>query len=208
MPEGGGSADRRKLWDPAEMIERCRKRRYTEKIGKKCAAVQSVRTGYTEKGNEMERQKKSGSAGFSLVELMLVLAIMVLLVAISIPFITSYLQKGNYSSDEQLAENLKRAVSVALEEQRNLQEAEVEFSEGGVTLYLDRFSDFPGSFGASVAEKMGYGSAKVMTDGKRGITGKLKTPGAERIAVRIDQDGSCRSVFVLDQKNEVLLETP
>lgn len=170
--------------------------------------MQGICTVHTEKGNEMERQRKIGSAGFSLVELMLVLAIMVLLAAVSIPFITSYVQKGNYSSDAQLAENLKRAVSVALEEQRSLQEAEVEFSEDGATLYLDRFSDFPGSFGASVAEKMGYGSAKVMTDGERGITGKLKTPGAERIAVRIDQDGSCRSVCVLGQKNEVLLETP
>ena len=52
--------------------------------------------------------------GFSLVELIIVIAIMAILVGVMAPLLMYYIEKSNVSSDYQLADTIKSAVSYAI----------------------------------------------------------------------------------------------
>lgn len=51
--------------------------------------------------------------GFSLVELIVVIAIMAILVGVAVPVYTSYINKANEAVDEQYVESLKSAINTA-----------------------------------------------------------------------------------------------
>lgn len=51
--------------------------------------------------------------GFSLVELIVVIAIMAILVGVAVPVYTSYIEKAQKSSDKQLVDEIKHAVEIA-----------------------------------------------------------------------------------------------
>ena len=56
--------------------------------------------------------------GFSLVELIIVIAIMAILVGVMAPLLMHYIEKSNVSSDYQLADTIRSAVSYAIVDAR------------------------------------------------------------------------------------------
>lgn len=57
--------------------------------------------------------KKMKNAGFSLVELIVVIAIMAILVGVAVPVYTGYIEKTQKAKDEQLVEEIKHAMEIA-----------------------------------------------------------------------------------------------
>jgi type IV pilus assembly protein PilA len=62
----------------------------------------------------MKRQKNIGNKGFSLVELIIVIAIMAILVGVMAPQLLKYVERSRQSSDAQLADTVRTAVLTAL----------------------------------------------------------------------------------------------
>jgi len=145
------------------------------------------------------------NSGFSLVELILTLAIMALLVCAMIPLISGYMNKLKVSADQQFADTIKKSISVVLENPKMEAEADWGCPEPGTVLCLDMEEHFRGEFGEMVAQKLGYDSAGAMTDPKSGIVSELHTPEAARIIVKIDQDGSCGDVVVISESGKTLI---
>ena len=58
--------------------------------------------------------KKTNNKGFSLVELIIVVAIMAVLVGVLAPQYIKYLDKSKVGADKQLADNLKQAISTTI----------------------------------------------------------------------------------------------
>ncbi len=62
----------------------------------------------------MEKIKKRGISGFTLMEIIVVIAIVAILVAIAIPTLTGYIEKAKESSDLQVATNIVRATQTSV----------------------------------------------------------------------------------------------
>lgn len=62
----------------------------------------------------MDKKKKLGNKGFSLVELIIVIAIMVLLVGLLAPQYIKYLDKSRIAADTQLLDNVRQAMTTTL----------------------------------------------------------------------------------------------
>lgn len=62
----------------------------------------------------MRKQESQSNKGFSLVELIIVIAIMAILVGVLAPQLIRYVEKTNVSADTQLADAVKTAVTVAM----------------------------------------------------------------------------------------------
>lgn len=58
--------------------------------------------------------KKNKNAGFSLIELIIVIAIMAILVGLMAPLLLRYIEKTHVSSDIQLADTIRNAVALAI----------------------------------------------------------------------------------------------
>lgn len=90
--------------------------------------------------------------GFSLVELIIVIAIMAILVGVMAPQLIKYIEKTNVSSDVQLCDSVKTAITTAMMDPAVLTVEENGIpSTGGAVSGIDQ--DKP--FGASVAEILG-----------------------------------------------------
>lgn len=62
----------------------------------------------------MDKKKKLGNKGFSLVELIIVIAIMVLLVGLLAPQYIKYLDKSRIAADTQLLDNVRQAMTTTM----------------------------------------------------------------------------------------------
>ena len=58
--------------------------------------------------------KNKKNKGFSMIELIIVIAIMAILIAVLAPVYTRYLERARRSDDQQIAKTLKEAVEIAL----------------------------------------------------------------------------------------------
>ena len=61
-----------------------------------------------------KKQKSLTNKGFSLVELIIVIAIMAVLVGVLAPQYIKYLDKSKISADKQLADNLRQAITTTM----------------------------------------------------------------------------------------------
>lgn len=152
---------------------------------------------------EILPDKENG--GFSLVELILTLAVMTFLVCIIASFAFRYMEKNKLTADKQTADMVQKSISVVLADPRLSNMEDSGCPNPGTVLRLDRAEDFQGTFGEMVAEKLGYDSVEEMTAQDKGILSQLKTEDAALITVEINKDGSCGTASVLSQKGDVLL---
>lgn len=75
-----------------------------------------------------KKRKLLGNKGFSLVELIIVIAIMAVLVAILVPQYIQYVEKSRVSADDTFADSLKNAVNVILSDDANSQTINEDFT--------------------------------------------------------------------------------
>jgi len=66
----------------------------------------------------MKKTAKKNNSGFSLIELIIVIAIMAILVAVMVPMLVKYVEKTNVSSDYQLADSVRQAFVCATTDAR------------------------------------------------------------------------------------------
>ncbi len=75
---------------------------------------------------------KAGNKGFSLVELIVVIAIMAILVGVAVPVYTGYIEKSQKAADVQLIDEIKHAMEIANAAQTLTESAYVKIGADGV----------------------------------------------------------------------------
>lgn len=114
---------------------------------------------------------KKNNKGFTLMEMLIVVAIIAVLVAIAIPTFTSALEKSREATD---AANLRAAyaeVTVA-----GLTEAESDTTEGGVKRTGDKDGAYTWTKDVKLVQKQDGWQNKAYTDGTNGGIGGIKAP--------------------------------
>ena len=135
----------------------------------------------------MRKQKSIGNKGFSLVELIIVIAIMAILIGVMAPQLMRYVERTRVSADTQVADSVRTAVTTAMMDPVVIAAGDNSVPAAGTTLNLATAADFPGAFGGSVAETLGYADVATMT---AGIIGELQSDGATGITATIDATGN------------------
>ena len=120
--------------------------------------------------------------GFSLVELIIVIAIMAILVGVMAPQLIKYIEKTNVSSDTQLCDSVRTAVTTAMMDPAVINattpgipddDTPVEVADLAGESYAD------GAFASAVAEIMGYEDVADLAE----INGKIKSAHEDDSAV-------------------------
>lgn len=148
----------------------------------------------------MKKQKSIGNKGFSLVELIIVIAIMAILIGVMAPQLLRYVERTRVSADTQLADSVRTAVTTAMMDPVVIAAGDSSIPAAGATLNLATAADFPGAFGASVAETLGYADVTTMS---AGIIGELQSDGATGITATIDATGNRVTVTVTGSNSGV-----
>ena len=104
------------------------------------------------------QRKDKNQKGFTLAELLVVVAIIAVLVAVSIPIFTSKLEKARETTDIANMRAAKAAATVALLDD-NYDTAEYTTSDSGAT-YVGYYNTETGKFVASKPATFGKGTAK------------------------------------------------
>lgn len=113
----------------------------------------------------LEKRKRINidNSGFSLVELLAVILIMTILVVITLPWMLQYAERTKVTADKQLAENVQRAIRVAMMNPEVLNDADSQEEIATIArinntcsraISLSTLSDSPTAFARSVAETL------------------------------------------------------
>lgn len=128
----------------------------------------------------MKKQKSIGNKGFSLVELIIVIAIMAILVGVMAPQLLKYVERTRVSSDTQLADTVKTAVTTAILDPINMDDpnyqAAISSLQAGVSI-----AAVPAPFMDDVAETLGETSAITAA----WASANLKSNGANNIGIQM-----------------------
>lgn len=144
----------------------------------------------------MRKQKSIGNKGFSLVELIIVIAIMAILVGVMAPQLLRYVERTRVSADTQVADSVKTAITTAMLDPEVIGANPSGIPAAGSSLDLGTAGDFTDAFGTAVAETLGYADVAAMTNATIGIISELQSNGATGITAQIDATGNRVTVTV------------
>ncbi len=139
------------------------------------------------KMNEKENEKDMrNNKGFSLVELIIVIAIMAILVGVMAPQLIKYIEKTNVSSDTQLCDTVKSAVTTAVMDPSVLNDT-ASASRLSATGTWISVSNINGSceFDLAVQETLGMDSSSIAN-----INNKIKSAHGASAAIQYNIMGS------------------
>ncbi len=116
----------------------------------------------------MKKQKAIGNKGFSLVELIIVIAIMAILIGVMAPQLLRYVERTRVSSDTQVADSVRTAVRTAMMDPVVINDASATSAiaafNAGATDQASAWdlSSLQGTeFGDAIAETLGVGTANL-----------------------------------------------
>lgn len=135
----------------------------------------------------MSKRIKENNKGFSLVELIVVIAIMAVLVGVLAPTLISNIEKSRESKDIQTLDSVASAVQVALGDEKGNEEAMKTYKDKNTTLEALLSAD--DSFATLVKENLGNKSIeKFAANCKCGS-------GTKTLYVNISEDGSVTAFY-------------
>lgn len=141
----------------------------------------------------MKKQKSIGNKGFSLVELIIVIAIMAILIGVMAPQLLKYVERTRVSSDTQLADTVKTAVTTAILDPMNMEDT--GYQAGISTLATaTALQSIPDVFKDDVAETLGESSSADIT--ASWVTSNLKSKDATGIQVQLVGSNKVRVTVV------------
>ena len=156
--------------------------------------------------------------GFSLVELIIVIAIMAILVGVMAPQLIKYIEKTNVSSDTQLCDTVKNAITTAIMDPTIIANDADGIAALSTTAMASVATDFGGgdpeggdTVKDAVAETLGFDPAdidnhlKSTYDGTKATGVKYQIVGANSVHVTVEssdatgkkgKDTSCPKIYV------------
>ncbi len=159
----------------------------------------------------MKKQRLLNNKGFSLVELIIVIAIMAILVGVLAPSLLRYVEKTNVSADTQLADTVRTAVVTAMMDPAVINTAEADgtysadtFSTGHATLTAISSATTKGEFLKALNVTMGFDDT-VVTNGdelQKALFAKLKSTKGTNCAIQVlVTKGNAVKVVISDTDN-------
>lgn len=138
------------------------------------------------------KQAAMGNKGFSLVELIIVIAIMAILVGVLAPSLIRYVEKTNVSADTQLADAVKTAVTTAMMDPTVINSTDsscLAFIGAHSSTAVSISSSCNGEFAKSVAATLGLTG----TDGsaiQAALVTQLKSAHGTGADIRVQTNGN------------------
>ncbi len=152
--------------------------------------------------------------GFSLVELIIVIAIMAILIGVMAPQLIKYIEKTNVSSDTQLCDSVKTAVTTAMMDPAVINAPSNGIPTGSSAVQLSTLTT-SNAFNDAVAETLGYSAANLgqidneikSAHGAGGI--KFQIIGSNQVCVWIcnsDASGKKTTTYVDDWTKVIFVD--
>lgn len=137
---------------------------------------------------QAKKQKQIGNKGFSLVELIIVIAIMAILVGVLAPSLIRYVEKTNVSADTQLADAVKTAVMTAMMDPTVLNSTDsssLKFTAAHSSA-VSINTDCEGEFKNSIIATLGISGSDI----KQELVDKLKSAHDSAADILVKTDGN------------------